>query len=299
MEPWQVIDVQAWQIVAAEPRGKRRKAWVMDDRGVHWLRKEALRAKQTDPAVEPPIQRPNEIAIEALMLRLAAEAGLPAAEARVCTWTDTEPRRGIVSRSFLAGDESLSQGGDELSAEQGYDPGRHELHTPDRVRNVLRRLEDAHGVPLLQPFLRMLAYDAWTGNGDRHQENWAVLRAHGKPTRLAPLYDHAACLGAELADGARWFRPDQDLAKYIHGCPSGFGNGTKLVRQPELIAILTTWPEWRAEVRGWIDSFHSAMNTFPQVIEQVSADWLSAERTAFALRLLRARLEWLAKWCGA
>lgn len=281
VEPWRVLDVGAWPIEQHESRGKRPKVWVRDPTGVLWLRK------------NPRAGRPSEPAIEAMMLRLAAAIGVPSAEGHVCTWSDDE--RGLAARLFNAPEEELSLGVVELSATEGYDPERHEMHTLDRMRATLLALEEASGVGLLRPFLEMLAFDAAIGNGDRHQENWGILRRAGVPTRLAPMFDPAACLGTELQDGHATLQPDAPLDRYMARCPSGFGDGKRLLGMVDVLAALDGWPEWPEILRSCLARTACAMDTLQQVIGQIPPEWLSQERAAFACRLLRARLEWLAR----
>lgn len=54
-------------------------------------------------------------------------------------------------------------------------------------------------------FVGYLLLDAWIGNGDRHHENWGIVRiktdSNPEETEyLAPTYDHASSLGRELSD---------------------------------------------------------------------------------------------------
>src|SRR5258707_15737670 len=68
MADWQELDTTAWEIISAEVRGKRPKEWVREPAGARWLRKQ--------PRVRAGQLFPYEPAIEWLMLRLAARAGL-------------------------------------------------------------------------------------------------------------------------------------------------------------------------------------------------------------------------------
>src|SRR5580698_2760184 len=191
MDPWEEVDATSWPVAYQEPRGNRIKFWVQAPDGTLWLRK------------EPRASRPAELTIEALVLRLAREVGVDACQSLACTWTtgSSDHRRGILVKIFLEGDEELSSGMVELATDASYDPEQRRLHTLSRVRSALERLTALAARPLLEPFVRMLAFDAWVGNSDRHQENWGVLRIASKPRRLAPMFDPAACLGAELAEG--------------------------------------------------------------------------------------------------
>jgi hypothetical protein len=241
------------------------------------------------------------------MLGLARAVGLDAPDGRVCTWRERPPavgeRRGILVRLF-AESEELSLGSVELSAAEpgGYDPDRRGLHTLLRVRSAVEILEVTAKRPMVEPFAMMLAFDAWIGNSDRHQENWGVLRAAGVPVRLAPVFDPAACLGVELDPRHPCLQPESDLSQYIERCPSGFGDGQRdkpLLPMARVVAEVSQWPAWRAGIQAWLAAFAGAMDTFDEVVRHVPHDWLPAERAAFASRLLRARLEWLRRRSGA
>ncbi len=286
MEDWAIVDVTSWAVTQNEPRGKRPKCWVKDVDGRSWLRK------------EPRESRPHEPAIESLALRLARAVGIDAPRSYAATWTESgASRRGLVVELFLREDEELSLGSVELKAAAGdYDPEKHALHTLERVRAALSSLELLAKVEMVKPFAQIVAFDAWIGNSDRHQENWGVIRAAGAPTRLAPMFDPAACLGVELGDGHRLLEPAADLATYLAGCPSGFGDGTRekpLLKQSQLLEIVADWPEWQANKAAWLSTFSAVLGTFLEAAQKVPADWLPPRHASLAGRLLAARLEWL------
>jgi len=283
-----ILDVTDWEVTAPETRGKRAKSWVaelMPD-GTQpriWLRKEGLSS------------RPFEHAIEARALRLAGVCGIEAARGQACTWNVSGASKlGIVVRRFLDDEkENFSQGFDELKRhDASYDAERYALHTPERVRGALQRVESEERESLLVvPFARLLLFDAWIGNGDRHPGNRGLIRSAGAAARLAPMYDPAACLGAELGEEAvRALIQDAGrLDRYVERCPSGFGNGDELIRQPGVIAGIRAWPEVQRNAGTWLARFRAAMDTLSDPLY----DGLTPERVELAARLLRRRLEWL------
>ena len=143
--------------------------------------------------------RPYELGIEALMLRLAKEANLQAPEGHVATWTsEGTEQRGIVVRSFLDGQtEALVLGCDILSThDPDYDSQQKWTQTPATVREALAQQEKLGAEGLLVAFAQLLCFDAWIGNGDRHQENWGLIDAgHDRPCRLAPFVRHGSLSG--------------------------------------------------------------------------------------------------------
>ena len=106
------------------------------------------------------------------MLRLGQQAGLTAPDAYVCTWAaEGAQSRGIIVRLFLdSSREELNLGSVLLrERDRAYDPESRWMQTLPRVRAALEAL----GTPsLLTDFARLLAFDGWIGNADRHQENW-------------------------------------------------------------------------------------------------------------------------------
>ena len=290
LDEWKIVDVSGWPMEHQESRGKRPKYWVRDPDGVLWLRK------------QPRESRPTEPAIESLMLRLARAVGISAPESFACQWLDSASQpthRGIVVRMFTdsqCGDE-LSLGSVELGAVHGadYDIDNRGHHTLARVRNALETLERTSNVNLLVTFAHILAFDAWTGNSDRHQENWGVIRRGGALRGLAPMFDPAACLGTELDERHPVLAPKSDVDTYLTRCGSGFGDGSakKLLTQTQAVDAVASWPEWKANIRGWVAGFGKVMDSVEAVLPCVPPDWLPPSKANFARRLLRARLHWL------
>lgn len=231
MRWWFTPDVTRWTKTADEWIGLREKLWVVDSLGALWLRKKPLSWRAT------------ELAIEAFTLELARRCGYGVAFGRCCTWeTEGGVVRGFVSRKFHDTTEEQSVGGLLLAPKLDLPPDltpdvveaqRRTLSTIELTREVLREQEDRYRVDLRGPFLRMLVFDAWIGNSDRHSANWAILvrgPLHGSACRLAPMYDTAGCLLANLTDETveRRFASgleDAALQRYAEKCRSGFGDG--------------------------------------------------------------------------
>jgi HipA-like protein len=291
MGGWNELDTTTWGVITAEVRGKRPKEWVREPGGVLWLRKR--------PRIRSGQVFPYEPAIEWLMLRLATRVGLAAPESHPSSWTAIgEEHCGIVVRCFVdEASEELSSGAQVL---QGYDAeyrAENWSQTVALVRNALEAYEVAHPpTTLLLPFAQMIAFDAWIGNADRHQENWGVVTSDDGRTRLAPMYDPAACLGVELDDAHPLLTPvapEHRVQAYVDQCPSGFGDGSRLVKMARVVAEIRSWPEWSKNIRPWIASFESAMDNVQEEIVGVPEKWLPTPRKHFVLRMLRARLRWL------
>lgn len=286
----QPLDVTDWENAGAATAGKRNKTWLRcPDDDSTWLRKERWAG------------RPCEPAIEVLALRLAARVGLRAAEARLCRWRGPDDTHvGIISKLFLDRErEELFHGSSVLQGvNPSYDAHAKWQHTVSSVRAALEVLRPHGGGELIADFAHLCAFDAWVGNSDRHQENWAVLVSLDRSTaRLAPMYDPAACLGVELQpghallDAAR--RSEKKLGQYIEACPSGFGDGVTGIPLAKVVQEVSRWPEWTNNAPAWLAAFQNGMDTFRQDLEHLEESWLPKPHQTLALLLLERRLSWL------
>lgn len=292
MRPFSVSDCRGWQEAEEEPAGMRAKRWILDGSGTRWLRKSHRPLRPTEPV------------IESLALALADALNMPAAEGHACDWDDKgAPARGSLIRFFLEPREELHHGFELI---QGRQDTRYEAadkkaknfgQTLDRARAVLSQFDDTPPRALMDPFVRMLVFDAWIGNGDRHAMNWGVVRHPDRATKLAPMYDPAGCLGVELLDAQMHARLDAEakLLKYAQNCRTGFGDGTRILPMTELVAVLRRWPEWTPVADPLIRACAALIeqNRVEDWLGVVPNDWLSPKRKLFVSRLLKVRLDLL------
>lgn len=290
LERFAVVDVSTWTSLAGEPGGKRSKVWLRDSDGREWLRKAAL---------EKP-SRPSEPAVEVTALRLARAAGLPAPESHGCTWMEEGTLRyGSIVESFVAGGLKLQEGHELLGGfHVGYDPESKSSHSLRLVKPALKCHERRTKSTLRPAFMDMLIFDGWIGNGDRHPSNWGILQAPDGKVRLAPVYDVAACLGSELTDDHPLLdsrgRTDARLRDYVAACPSGFGDGEKLISLAQVLAIVRKWDGWQERASQLLAIFEELWDgPLWRYFEEVPLGWLSSQRRMLAKELLGHRLAWL------
>jgi hypothetical protein len=300
MSWWFTPDVTAWPENEHEGRGLRPKVWIVDPTGQSWLRKEALG------------WRTSELAIEAFTLELARRCGYDVAFGRCCEWQKDEARkRGFISRKFHDDDiEEQATGGELLApvlqlppdlTSQQAEHRRRVLSTLEVTRQVLEAQSSRYQVDLIRPFLRMLVFDGWIGNGDRHSANWAILvrgELHGSACRLAPMYDTAGCLLAELIDKSveqRFADQRAAIERYVTRCPSGFGDGNTKpgIAHRGLLAKLRSWPEWKEVGPALISLFSDSLGMATDTIHEVPEDWLSTRRKDLIRLVLEARVKML------
>jgi hypothetical protein len=160
---------------------------------------------------------------EKIAAELAGLLGLPVARYELGTWRDSH---GVVSPTLVDGDERLVPGNELLiGIEPAYADDRNEtrFRSPQHTIDLVWRAIEESGAQLPPSwsappeissarglFAGYLMLDAWIGNTDRHDENWAVVdRAAGRypgapPLRyLAPTHDHGSSLGRNEPDASR------------------------------------------------------------------------------------------------
>lgn len=186
-----------------EPLGTKPKQWLRDPDGQLWLWKERTEQSDGRGGHFPKGDDWSEVVAG----RLGEALGIPVARVELAA---RGAIAGVVSRSVLADEHETLVHGNELLGEAGIGTGGprdRTGYTIEAVRQVLQGVSSPSAsadVPGAYPwFVGYLLLDALVGNTDRHQDNWAVLRTGFAPTRLAPSFDHASCLGFLLSDADR------------------------------------------------------------------------------------------------
>ena len=207
---YEEVDVTDWAIWREEAQGTKPKRWLIEpETDVGWLLKLSTWNRLHDGTV----YRKGDDWSERVACGAAMELGLPAARTELALSRSggrleygvisrdvrSESREGVAAR----GEELID--GNELLAEPVVGKDR-DTYTVDAVRVALMGVEAPAGyksaLTAWDVFVGYLVLDAIVGNTDRHEENWAIIAgANGR--RLAPSFDHASCLGFQLADEQR------------------------------------------------------------------------------------------------
>ena len=172
---------------------------------------------------------------EKVASQLCELIGLPHAVYELAsTWIGD---RGVISPNFLPQGGTLVHGNELLASivpnYPTFSTYGTSQHTIDLVLGIIGG--DAINLPLnwtpisgihkaVDVFVGYLLLDAWIGNGDRHHENWGIIRMKTESNsteteHLAPTYDHASSLGRDLSDSQRQKRSVQ---AYTNKCFSAF-----------------------------------------------------------------------------
>jgi hypothetical protein len=214
--------------------------------------------------------------------------------------------RGVVSPSFLRSDEQLVLGNQLLGTQdqdylQKRTQYRNSLHTLDAVmqslENVARPrdwvlpegIETARDV-----FVGYLMLDALIANGDRHDENWAVVReTSGTQLALAPTFDHASSLGALLLDEERHKRlttKDRGysvLAYVEKGTSALYKNIEDKKRLTQVMAFVEAAHTHRQAAHVWLAQLAKlTQEDFEEGLGKIPKNRISSVAIDFALQLL-------------
>lgn len=202
-DPFPVLDVTNWDIIADETTGAEEKHWLQEqDRDQRWLFKAtAIRGDQVY----------GEDSAEKVVSELAGLLGIPCARIELAVMRG---KRGCISADLRPPDYEL-QHGRVLLEECGapgyiYQMGRFSPgHSLENIQTSLKGALPPPGCELpfdasaYDAFAGYTLLDAWVANKDRHDTNWAVLRpvlASGAALQLCGSYDHASSLGFNLTD---------------------------------------------------------------------------------------------------
>lgn len=200
------VSQKAQQLSRQETMGSKPKFWLEHEELGPCLYKQARENSGEDWA--------EKVAAELCFL-----LGLPHAVYELAeTW---EGNRGVVSRQFIPEGGTLVHGNELLSPiVPNYNTSGTYKVTQHTIEIVNRAISDESvNLPIgwiapegiykaVEVFVGYLLLDAWIGNGDRHHENWGIVRNKMssnsvETTHLAPTFDHASSLGRDLDDSQR------------------------------------------------------------------------------------------------
>ena len=136
--------------------------------------------------------------------------------------------------------------------------------------------------------------DAWIGNIDRHHENWGILLSKDA-IHLAPTFDHAASLGAQLEDNERSNRlksrdPSFQVNAYVQRprVRSALYLKAEDTHALGLLEAFSIWSQGTPNRAIWIDRLASIDEpTITSLASQILTGVASEPATAFALDMLK------------
>lgn len=151
-----------------------------------------------------------------------------------------------------------------------------ELFTFQFVEASIRSAYPNHADLLILQLVKMIVFDAVTGNDDRHFYNWGILdssKKTGKPPKFAPLYDSAR--------GLFWNWSDDNLSAQLRHHYTG---GRKIVKYIDNAAP-------RISVEGNSDVNHFDLVAFLKnakpAFAAIVAEMTTEEKEATVLKMLQ------------
>lgn len=302
-----VVSVFPADVLDLEQVGSKEKFWFVrtdaEENEEEWLCKLSRRHAGEDWS-------------EKIAAELCEHLGLPHAVYELATYDHpTEgPLRAVISKRIDTGATRLVLG-DELLADHAnrYEQAPQEGYfiNPEYTLDLVLSTLDSSALTVqirddwtLPPgvrtpsdvFVGYLMLDAWIGNTDRHDQNWAVLETDGKAEArlfLAPTFDHASCLGRELRDSLRRQKlnattPEHSIVGYIQKCYSRFvaasGSSDVLHVREVFQRAQRAAPD---AATAWLDCLRTISDAdLCALFEKIPDDRITTSATDFALDLL-------------
>lgn len=305
-DSFQRVDVSAWPVVATETVGVDARVWLRDDDELTWLYKPVT--------ITSDGHRQGEDWAEKAASHLAALIEVPCAQIELARRGSEE---GTVALNLRPDMWEMHSGAQLLQARgaPGFVPAselrerarrhgdkeglrRRPGHSLANIRNALTGVQPPPGHSLPESFtaydasVGYLVLDAWTGNRDRHDENWAVLRPliGEESDRLCGSYDQAGCLGYNLRDDERLRRlagdTPRDLADFASkGDAWRFENSGRPIRTLVELAVDGVTSASRDAVAYWGETIDrlATLDVAP-IFDRL--DGMSVAARMFACRLL-------------
>ena len=263
-----------------ENMGSKRKFW-FEDGNEKWLFKYSRDKNQ---------HVSGEDWAECLVHVIAQLFGVPSA----CTSLATcNGRRGVAVKTLLRPREELVHGNELLTASiEGYDKEAGTNNPQYSVRNIKKALE---GYQAPAPYSRFAAFDwlagylmmdALVAGGDRHHENWGVIKHGARDGQLAPSFDHGNALG--------FAEPFQKVESLIESCKdlNGWlrkGRSKHFSANPTLVEVAVE--AYRLASAEGKDFFMARLHDLPlselqTAAEAIPEEILSAAHSRFAMQIV-------------
>ncbi len=248
---------------------------------------------------------PNESITEHLLTRVGQVLGVDVATTTLRR-IDGELR--LLSRYFLHPSHQQLVHGTEVLAEHWQDESfleQLEGAGMDRallgfsdIEDALRAVFPAEADGLLVGFVRMLIFDAITGNNDRHHMNWGVVASltGEAPTAFAPVFDSARGLfwnwdDAKVA-GLTNLEADsraKRLQRYVMGSKPKLGVGGREATHFGLIEdVLRGRPSMATAVRDLVEL--DVNGAVARVLADEFVGLMTRDRRVLILDCLEARM---------
>ncbi|MEN9609458.1 MAG: hypothetical protein RLZZ628_272 [Bacteroidota bacterium] len=248
---------------------------------------------------------PNESITEYLMVRIGEVLNLKMAKARLAILNG---QLRFLSQFFLTQKEVLNHGAElfsnylsdpELIALIGIRKEEQNWFTFQFIETAMQANFGAQAADFIQDFVQLLAFDALTGNNDRHHYNWGIITATEDDAylpRFAPIYDTARGLFWSTSDAQiqNWMQHPKQLPariqKYAEGAKpqTGWDNQTN-INHFQLMEHLAQDTRFRAILHQMYTP--SNLQRIFQVLENEFSDLMNLQRRNLIQNYLQYRFD--------
>lgn len=246
--------------------------------------------------------RPNtgEDWSEKVASELCQLLGLPHASYELAIWNG---QLGTISPNLLPPKTALVHGNEILAGMASSYPKDQRYNVSQHTLSLVLSAINQPGIQLppnwdpplgvdsaVATFIGYLLLDAWIGNGDRHHENWGfVIPISGGIPRLAPTYDHAACLDRELQDPKRQQHLQQKTVQaYAAKSRSAFyrqAGDPKPMLTFDVFAIVAR--DYAQSASLWLDQLAQITPTaIAALLHRIPSERISPDALEFARQML-------------
>lgn len=214
---------------------------------------------------------PHESVIEFLVNRIGEVLGLKMNEIKL-VYANTQIR--FLSKYFLDSTKEVMIHGAEICGEYLQDEdfakeiandkkSARELFSFEFISEAIKSVFPINYKELLNDLVKLIIFDAISGNNDRHFYNWAIIRSIQKDNTkpyFSPIYDSARGLMWNWSDKdlvrhyKQHFKGGKKIEKYIKlACPRISIEGNSNINHFDLVAYLwTDFVEYRETIKDLI-----------------------------------------------
>ncbi|MCP1359299.1 HipA domain-containing protein [Aneurinibacillus migulanus] len=209
-----------------------------------------------------------------------------------CEFAQFEGRIGVLLESFREDDEEFFEGVDLLNHHvEGFDTHSLYGYEFDIIIEVLQPLQ------LDSEFARIMVFDAFIGNQDRHCQNWGILGSNGT-YRMAPPYDNGSSLGQLLTEQKinQMMRDTMMFKGFINRGYSIVGLAGKKKPKYHLILehVKQQYPKEIEETINRLDALEET--SIIRIIDAIPDEVMSSLHKEFVNKLIQYRKNWLLEW---
>jgi HipA-like C-terminal domain len=248
---------------------------------------------------------PNESITEHLVSRIGQSLGLRMAETKLMR-ADNQLR--FLSKDFLKRGESLVHGAqifssyleDKTLVDEVQDERlESDLFTFQFICSAIHAVFPLQAEQIIKDFTKMLAFDAFVGNNDRHHWNWGVITdVYGaRPPSFSPVYDSARALfWNHTEDKVLRLSKDANLrnAEIVKYAQNSIPmTGWEGVKKPNHFELLRNICREKPILRPLLASLvqESALTRVEEILHTEFYDLMSQERCTLIMDYLRFRLQ--------